>query len=117
ALLDYTQPDRRTKPPGLGAQLKQNPEWESIPKRAWRRCIMKPPSEWKAGAFCHRPSEFPPSVPAEVYTSSAPTPRDAGREIPPRLLLPLPQTSPHRFLELRHWPWPTDRPREGSLVY
>src|SRR5215471_809057 len=46
------------------------------------------------GLCCPHPSEFPPSVPSVADMSVAPAPDAAGRETPPYLRLPLPQTSP-----------------------
>src|SRR5436305_14911352 len=73
------------------------------------KCIMKSPSESKARELCSRPSVFPPGAPSVVDMSAPPTPCEAGPEMPPRLQIPLLQTSHHQFLVPRHWPWLTDK--------
>src|SRR3982751_1610406 len=73
--------------------------------------------ESKAASSCHCPSVFPPSVPAVVYTSSVPTPREVDRETARCPLLPLPETSLRLFPEPHRWPWPCDRLPAAFPVY
>src|SRR5262252_6785645 len=88
---------------------------ESPPRRSVPGSALTPPGppgpgwmELKAGASCLHLSVFPPFVPAGVDTSVVPSPREADQETSPIRLLPLPQTSPRLFPELRRWPWLTD---------
>ena len=69
----------------------------------------------KAGASCCHPSEFPPSVLPMVDMYVPPNPCEAGRETPPHLPLPLPQTL--HLSVLHHWPWVTVRLAGAYPVY
>jgi hypothetical protein len=65
AVLDYTQRRRGTKIARLGAQLK--PDFLGILNGDWSRCIMKPPSGFRAASSlpCQVPSVFPLGAPVE----------------------------------------------------